>query len=236
MSILNEGETYYPSFDFAAGEILLIDKPYRWTSFDVVKKIRNTIKIKKVGHAGTLDPLATGLLIVCTGKKTKTINEIQSLEKTYEGSLVLGKTTASFDLEKEVIDVASIDSLSEDAIHNAVQQLKGEIEQVPPVFSAVKIDGKRAYEHARKEEKIELKARKVHIYEFDITAINLPEISFRIVCSKGTYIRSIARDLGEILEVGAYLSSLNRTAIGHFSLESAYDLSEFIKHLKNNKD
>ena len=229
---MSEGETYYPSFDFASGETLLIDKPYRWTSFDVVKKIRNAIKIKKVGHAGTLDPLATGLLILCTGKKTKTINDIQSLKKTYEGSIVLGKTTPSLDLETEIREVASVEYLTPEIINKAVQKLIGEIDQVPPVFSAIKVDGKRAYEYARKDSKIELKPRKVHIYQFNITEINLPEISFKIVCSKGTYIRSIARDLGEILEVGAYLSSLKRTAIGDFLLENAYDLSDLVNHLK----
>ena len=229
---MSESKSYFPSFDFAAGEVLLIDKPYRWTSFDVVKKIRNAIKIKKVGHAGTLDPLATGLLIVCTGKKTKVINQIQDQEKIYEGKIVLGKTTPSFDLETEVSDVAEISDLTETQIHDACKTFIGEIEQIPPLFSAVKINGKRAYTHARKNEHVELKSRKIHIYNFKINEINLPEISFHVRCSKGTYIRSLARDFGELLGKGAYLSALKRSQIGEYKVENAYQLDELIEYLK----
>ncbi|MBT29509.1 MAG: tRNA pseudouridine(55) synthase TruB [Thalassobius sp.] len=229
---MTENKLYNQSFDFAAGEVLLIDKPYEWTSFDVVKKIRNAIKIKKVGHAGTLDPLATGLLIVCTGKNTKIINQIQDQEKVYTGKMVLGKTTPSFDLETEIEDVADIADLTEEQIHNACKNFIGEIDQVPPLFSAVKVQGKRAYTHARNNEKVELKSRKIHIYSFEIKEINLPEISFYVKCSKGTYIRSLARDFGELLGKGAYLSELRRTHIGDYKVEDAYQLDDFIKYLK----
>lgn len=230
---MSKEETYFPQFDFANGETLLIDKPYEWSSFDVVKKIRNAIKIKKVGHAGTLDPLATGLLIVCTGKKTKTINEVQGLPKIYTGSLVLGKTTASFDLETEIKEVSTIDHITDEMLLSAVNDFTGEIDQIPPMFSAVKVNGKRAYKHARKNQVIELKSRRVQVYSFEITSVNLPEVNFEIKCSKGTYIRSLVRDLGNALEVGAYLSSLKRTAIGEYLLEDAYELSHFINHLKS---
>ncbi len=190
------------------GRVFLVDKPYEWTSFDVVKKIRNALKIKKVGHAGTLDPLATGLLIICAGKMTKQIDSFQQQEKEYTGTFVIGKTTESFDLEKEVVDVADIAHITESDILAAVAKLTGEIQQIPPMHSAIRKDGKRVYESARKGITLELDARTVTVDTFEITGISLPEIHFRIVCSKGTYIRSLARDLGELLGVGAYLSEL----------------------------
>lgn len=218
------------------GHVLLIDKPYTWTSFDVVKKIRNTLNIKKVGHAGTLDPLATGLLIVCAGKMTKQIDQFQSQEKEYEGTFVLGKTTESFDLEREVIDVSDPGHITESQIVEASHQLTGHLLQVPPMHSAVKKDGKRLYLAARKGQSVEIEPRSVEVSTFEITSVNLPAVDFRIVCSKGTYIRSIARDFGKILGVGAYLSRLVRTRIGDFRLGDAYELNALIEHLKTQTD
>jgi len=214
------------------GIVFLVDKPYEWTSFDVVKKIRNALKIKKVGHAGTLDPLATGLLIICAGKMTKQIDSFQQQEKEYTGTFVIGKTTESFDLEKEVVEVADISHITESDILAAVSQLTGEIQQIPPMHSAIKKDGKRVYESARKGITLELEARKVTVHTFEITGVSLPEIHFRIVCTKGTYIRSLARDLGELLGVGAYLSALIRTRIGEYRLEDADNLPELIEKIK----
>src|SRR5689334_22879908 len=181
------------------GRVLLINKPLQWTSFDVVNKLRYKLKIKKIGHAGTLDPLATGLLVLCTGKMTKKISEIQDAEKEYTGTITIGAVTSSYDLETEPIDNKTFSQIDEPQIIDAVQKLTGEIEQVPPPHSAVKIGGRRAYAMARNEETFELKSKKVVVSEFEITGINLPEISFRIVCSKGTYIRSIANDFGKLL-------------------------------------
>ncbi|SEJ78894.1 tRNA pseudouridine synthase B [Cyclobacterium xiamenense] len=212
----------------AYGEVFLVNKPYRWTSFDVVKKLRNALRVKKVGHAGTLDPLATGLLIICAGRETKNIDRYQAQEKEYEGSLVLGKTTDSYDLEQEVRDIADPSYLDDSAILAAAQSLTGDILQVPPAHSAIKKDGKRVYESARKGIAVHLDARPVTVKSFEITQISLPEIHFRIRCSKGTYIRSLARDMGEKLEVGAYLSALKRTAIGDFRLEKAWELGDLI--------
>lgn len=209
-------------------KVLLVNKPYQWTSFDVVKKLRYALKVKKIGHAGTLDPLATGLLILCTGKMTKQIETFQVQEKEYTGTFVLGKTTPSFDLETEVDSEKDISHLTEQEITNATEQFSGWIDQIPPIFSAIKVDGQRAYKSARKGESVELKSRKVEIKEFEITKISLPEIDFRIICSKGTYIRSIARDFGEYLGVGAYLSALCRTRIGDFKLENASTIEEII--------
>lgn len=209
--------------DYATGKVLLIDKPLEWTSFDVVRKIRNTIKIKKVGHAGTLDPLATGLLIVCTGKFTKKINEYMAQEKEYTGTITLGATTPTYDLESEPENFQSVDHLSESTIHATVTQFMGDILQRPPMFSAIKKDGKRLYELARKGIEIEVEPRKVTLHAFDITSIELPVISFRIVCSTGTYIRSIANDFGTALGTGGYLSALRRTRIGSFTVEQAED-------------
>ncbi len=216
------------SFDFLEGEVLLIDKPYTWTSFDVVKKIRNAIRIKKIGHAGTLDPLATGLLILCTGKMTKQIDTFMGQEKEYEGKMIIGQTTPSHDLETEVSEAQDIHLIDETAIMEQVSTFLGEIEQIPPMHSAIKVDGERVYKKARRGEEILLKPRKVSISEFTITAIDLPEISFKIVCTKGTYIRSLVRDFGTGLGVGAYLSALRRTRIGNFNIESAHTLPAFM--------
>ena len=207
--------------------ILLINKPYNWTSFDVVKYIRKALGGEKIGHAGTLDPLATGLLILCTGRMTKKISEIQDAEKEYTGTFMIGATTASYDLETEPIDQKTFSHIDQEMINAAVQKLTGEIDQVPPPHSAVKIGGRRAYAMARKEEAFELKSKKVLISAFEIIGILLPEIQFRIVCSKGTYIRSIANDFGKILGCGAYLSSLCRTRIGNYFLKDATEPAAF---------
>lgn len=208
----------------AEGRLLLINKPLTWTSFDVVNKIRFRLKTKKVGHAGTLDPLATGLLIVCVGKMTKRIDEFMGLEKEYTGSFTLGQVTPSYDLETAVEETKDISGINEDMIRQATAPFIGRIQQLPPAHSAIKIGGKRAYEFARKGKAVELSPREVEITAFDITNIELPRVEFRIVCSKGTYIRSIARDLGEALGVGAHLSSLCRTRIGPFELTSAMEI------------
>lgn len=210
----------------SSDQILLIDKPLEWTSFDVVKKLRGILKIKKIGHAGTLDPLATGLLILCTGKMTKRIESFQNQEKEYTGKMILGQTTPSYDLETEPTLPQDLSEITAKKIYFAASQLTGLINQVPPLHSAIKVDGKRAYKLARAGQEVELKARQVTISAFDITAINLPEIEFRVVCSKGTYIRSLARDLGAALGVGAYLSELCRTRIGEFLLSDAKTLEE----------
>lgn len=204
--------------------IILVDKPLEWTSFDVVNKLRRKLKIKKIGHAGTLDPLATGLLILCTGKMTKRIDEFQTQEKEYTGTLVIGQTTPSHDLETPVSEAKDITGISEEKIRTAAAKFIGVIQQVPPFHSAIKVDGKRAYKLARKGKEPELKSREVNVTEFEITSIELPTVNFRIVCSKGTYIRSIARDVGEELGVGAYLSRLCRTRIGEFKLKDALSI------------
>jgi len=208
------------------GRVLLIDKPLEWTSFDVVNKLRYQLKIKKIGHAGTLDPLATGLLIICTGKMTKKIDEFMGLEKEYTGTFVLGSTTPSHDLETEITKVAEVTHLSEQMILETARKFKGKISQIPPAHSAIKVGGKRSYELARQGKQSELKPREVDIKEFEIRGINLPEVNFRVVCSKGTYIRSLARDFGESLIVGAYLSSLCRTRIGPYKLEEALQIAQ----------
>jgi len=225
------------SFQLEQGEILLVNKPYRWTSFDVVNSLRSFIRSKlglkklKVGHAGTLDPLATGLLILCTGKYTKKIDEFQSLEKEYTGTFTLGATTPSFDLETEPGHQFSLDGVNEESLQAAVKKLSGSYEQIPPVFSAKKIDGKRAYEYARKDIEVEIKPRLINISGFEITAIRFPEIDFRISCSKGTYIRAVARDLGETLACGAYLSKLCRTRIGSYHLRDAWEVDDLKNEL-----
>jgi tRNA pseudouridine55 synthase len=206
--------------------ILLINKPIGWTSFDVVNKLRYKLKIKKVGHAGTLDPLATGLLIVCTGKMTKRINEYQAMEKEYAGDLVLGQTTPSHDLETEVSGKTDVAHLTGEKIRATARKFVGAIQQVPPLHSAIKIEGKRAYEFARKGKEKKLEAREVIIEKFDLTAIQLPFVSFKVICSKGTYVRSLVRDFGKELGVGAYLSALCRTRIGTFRLEDALRIEE----------
>lgn len=208
------------------GHVILVDKPLEWTSFDVVKKLRYKLKVKKIGHAGTLDPLATGLLILCTGKKTKEINSIQEQPKEYTGTMVLGKTTASYDLETPIEDAGDISTITQEHLLNALPKFIGEIEQVPPIFSAVKVDGKRAYHKARKGEKVELKPRKLTIYSFELTDIDLPKVKFKVNCSKGTYIRSLVHDFGQAVGTGAYLAELRRTKIGNYSVEDAFSVDE----------
>jgi tRNA pseudouridine55 synthase len=209
------------AFDFEAGEVLLLDKPLTWTSFDVVRKVKNTLRIKKIGHAGTLDPLATGLLILCTGKKTKEIDSIQAQEKEYTGTFRLGQTTPSFDLETAVDAELPYAHLTEAEIQAATVPFVGLIEQTPPLFSAVKINGERAYEVARRGDTAEIKSKLVTIREFEITRIALPDVDFRVTCSKGTYVRSLARDFGAALGCGAHLTQLTRTRIGEYSLADA---------------
>lgn len=231
------------TFDFITGEVLLIDKPLTWTSFDAVNKIRWMIKHKlglklKVGHAGTLDPLATGLLIICTGKETKNIDKYQAQEKEYTGTFVVGATTPCYDLEKPVDQYISVDHIRREMVDEVVKKLTGDIEQIPPAFSAIWVDGKRAYENARKGKATVMPPRQVTIREFEITKFrhvsneNHPEkqvleFDFRVVCSKGTYIRSLARDFGEALGSGAYLSKLVRTRIGDFRLQDAMSIEQF---------
>ena len=211
-------------YDFETGEVLLLDKPLTWTSFEVVRKVKGALRIKKIGHAGTLDPLATGLLILCTGRKTKEIDLIQAQEKEYTGTFRLGETTPSFDLETAVDLVRPYAHLTDEQIRAATEQFTGLIQQTPPIFSAVKVDGKRAYELARTGQEAEIKPKTVEIKTFEITRIALPEIDFRVVCSKGTYIRSLARDLGVALGCGAHLTRLVRTRIGGFRVEDAFSL------------
>lgn len=206
--------------------VLLINKPYEWTSFDVVNKLRYKLKIKKIGHAGTLDPLATGLLILCTGKMTKQIEQFMGMEKEYTGKFVIGKSTPSHDMETEVTESKDISLLGEQAIRKTAESFVGKTLQIPPMHSAIKVGGKRAYQFARKGKEITLQPREVEIKDFEITRIDLPEISFRIVCSKGTYIRSIARDFGDKLGAGAYLSELCRIRIGNFLLSDAITIDE----------
>jgi tRNA pseudouridine55 synthase len=220
---------------FEEGRIILINKPLQWTSFDVVKKIRNTIKIKKVGHAGTLDPLATGLLIVCTGKFTKKINEFMAQEKEYTGTFTLGAVTPTFDLESEPGDFKPIEQITREAILEAAAKFVGEIMQVPPIHSAIKQKGRPVYLSARKGIDVQLEPRKIAIHTFEITGINLPVISFRVVCTTGTYIRSLAHDFGAALGCGAYLSSLCRTRIGSITLDQAAGMDEFISSISKNK-
>ena len=220
---------------FEEGRVLLINKPLQWTSFDAVRKIRNLIRIKKVGHAGTLDPLATGLLIICTGKFTKKINEYMAQEKEYSGTFTLGTTTSSYDLESEPENFKSTGNISTQQIKEATKNFIGEIMQVPPAHSAIKVDGKRVYESARRGIEVKLEPRKLFIKEFVITEIKMPVVTFRVVCSTGTYIRSLANDFGAALGCGAYLSNLCRTRIGEYKLESAQTIEEFETEIKNNQ-
>ena len=214
---------------FEEGRVLLIDKPIDWTSFDVVRKIRNTIKIKKVGHAGTLDPLASGLLIVCTGKFTKKINEYMAQEKEYTGTITLGATTPTYDLESEPQDFKPTEGITDEMIREKTSQFTGEIQQVPPIHSAIKQKGKPVYLLARKGIDVILEPRNLTIHEFEITKIDMPVVSFKVVCSTGTYIRSLAHDFGAALGCGGYLSSLRRTRIGEFSAQDAMSVDEFVK-------
>ena len=221
--------------DFLSGQVLLIDKPLHWTSFQVVNKLRWAIKkafnLKKikVGHAGTLDPLATGLLVICTGKMTKQIDTFQAQTKEYTGTIVLGSTTPSYDLETEIDNTFSTQHITEDSIQETTKQFIGETAQFPPVFSAIKKDGKRLYEFARAGENVEIKSRDITINTFEITRIALPEVDFRVVCSKGTYIRSLAHDFGKALNSGGHLSVLRRTKIGDFDVNDSLSIEKFIK-------
>ncbi len=225
-------------FDFLAGELLLVDKPLDWTSFDVVNKIRYTLKHKlgvkkiKVGHAGTLDPKATGLLLICTGKATKTLEGYQGLGKTYTGTVTLGATTPSYDTETEVDQAYPIDHIDDLLLDKTREQFIGAIEQYPPIFSAIKKDGVRSYLKARKGEKVELKARPIQIYEFDFTYLDLPKVGFQVSCSKGTYIRSLAHDFGKLLGSGGYLSELRRTQIGTHLITDAWQLEDLLKAIE----
>ena len=220
------------------GELLLIDKPLNWTSFQVVNKIRWELKNKfgikklKVGHAGTLDPLATGLLLVCTGKMTKKISEIQALVKEYTGTFTMGATTPSYDLETPIDGTFPIDHLDDNALKEVINQFTGVVDQYPPVFSAIKKDGRRLYEYARKGEEIKINSRQVEISVFELTEIKLPTIDFYVKCSKGTYIRSLANDYGKALGSGAHLSSLRRTAIGLHRIEDAYTIEQITAQLE----
>ena len=211
---------------YEEGQLLLVNKPYEWTSFDVIRKLRQLIKIRKIGHAGTLDPLATGLLIVCTGKFTKRINEYMAQEKEYTGTITLGASTPTFDSESDPENIQDTTGITASQIRNATMAFTGDIMQVPPMHSAIKKDGKRLYELARKGETIELAPRKLFIREFVITAIEGPVVHFRVVCSTGTYIRSLANDFGAALGCGGYLSSLCRTAIGSFRLTDALTIQQ----------
>lgn len=235
---MNQDDNPLPGYDFKAGTVLLVDKPQDWTSFDVVNKIRHTIKKRlkikkiKVGHAGTLDPMATGLLIICTGKKTKTIESYQGMPKTYTGTLRLGATTPSYDAETAVDKHHPTDHITPGMIEAARSSLVGDLQQVPPVFSAIKVDGQPLYKKARKGIEVKVEPRPVRIYRFEITRVELPEIDFRVECSKGTYIRSLAHDFGQALDSGAYLTALRRTHIGKYSVEDAWTIEDLVKHIK----
>lgn len=223
---------------FLNGEIILIDKPLDWTSFQVVNKIRwlirSTFGIKKikVGHAGTLDPLASGLLILCTGKMTKSIEQFMGQEKEYTGTFTLGSTTPSYDLETEIDNTFPTDHITEELLYNTLDQFVGTIDQYPPVFSALKKDGKRLYEFAREGIEVEIPTRKVNIRSFELTQKALPKVDFKVICSKGTYIRSLANDYGKALNSGAHLSALRRTRIGEFNIEQAVSIEDFEKQIK----
>ena len=225
--------------DYPEGILICLDKPYKWTSADVVRKIKfflqKTYHIRnlKVGHAGTLDPLATGLLIICIGKATKQIETLQSGEKEYTGTFVLGATTPCFDLEKAIDATYPTEHITEEMLRTVVQSFVGEIEQVPPTFSAVKINGRRAFDYARNNEEIEIKPKRITISEFELTRIAMPEVDFRIVCGKGTYIRSIARDFGAALDSGAHLKALRRTRIGNYRVEDAQQIDDVREIWKN---
>jgi tRNA pseudouridine55 synthase len=225
------------TYDFLGGEVLLFDKDPDWTSFDLVNRVRNTlcrkmgIKKMKVGHAGTLDPLATGLLILCTGKSTKKIESFQEKEKEYTATLKLGATTPSFDMETEEDSQQDTSHITAELIDKAIEKFKGEIEQVPPIFSAVKVKGKRAFNYARNGEDVKLRPRKIVISKIEVESVELPYLKIRVECSKGTYIRALARDIGEQLKCGAYLTELRRTRIGEFKVEDAFKVEFFLENL-----
>lgn len=236
---MNENtEKIFPEFNFTEGELLLINKPYKWTSFDVVGKIRNSFKpLKlKVGHAGTLDPLATGLLLICTGKLTKKIDEFQAQQKEYTGTMILGASTPSYDLETEIDTTFEINHFNVEIIRANIEQFIGDLDQYPPAHSAIKVDGERLYMKARRGEAVELKTRKVHISEFEINRIELPEADFRVVCSKGTYIRSLVHDFGKSLSNAAHLKSLRRTKSGDYNVTQAFEVMELVNHIRQLKE
>lgn len=230
------------TYDFPAGEVLLVDKPVQWTSFDVVNKIRHMlryhlgIKKIKVGHAGTLDPLATGLLLVCVGRETKKINAYTGLDKEYTGTFYLGASTPSYDLETAFDAEYEISHITDAMVQDRVQQFTGAIKQVPPAYSAIKVDGKRAYLKARENEKIDIPEREVQIHDFEISRVAIPEIDFRVACSKGTYIRSLAHDFGKSLQSGAYLQSLRRTKIGDYHVDDAVSIPQLESFLGELRD
>lgn len=219
--------------NYEEGAVILIDKPKTWTSFDVVNKLRYVLKIKKIGHAGTLDPMATGLLVICTGKWTKRIEEFQSCEKEYVGEMTLGATTPSYDAETEPDAHFETNHITNEQIYEATKPFLGVISQIPPIFSAIKINGKRLYELARKGKTIDIPSREVEIKAFEILEIALPIIKFKVVCSKGTYIRSLVYDFGKALQSGAYMSALCRTRNGDFKIEEAFSVVDFIEEVKN---
>lgn len=229
-----EGNRIFPDFNFAEGELLLLNKPYRWTSFDVVSKLRNSLKpLKlKVGHAGTLDPLATGLLIICTGKLTKKIDEYQAQEKEYTSTMIFGATRPSYDLETEIDQTFDTSSLTKEQLLGICAKFTGEIRQQPPAHSAIKMEGERSYLKARRGEAVEMKDRAVNIAEFALTRIELPEVDFRVVCSKGTYIRSLVHDFGKAANNGAYLAGLRRIRSGEFTVKNAYEVMELVNHIR----
>lgn len=232
----------YTAEDFKEGQVLIFDKPLEWTSFQLVSKVRGLIKKScklrkiKVGHAGTLDPLATGLMIICTGKFTKRIQEFQGLRKEYTGTITLGATTPSYDLETEVDKNYPTTHITEALLRETLPSFVGEIKQYPPIFSAVKKDGKRLYEYARKGQEVKPNPRMVTVDTFELTRIALPDVDFRVVCSKGTYIRSLANDFGKALESGAHLSVLRRTKIGEYTVDRALTFKDFIEILPNNEE
>jgi tRNA pseudouridine55 synthase len=226
--------------EYLEGQVLLIDKPLKWSSFQAVNKLKYLLINKvglpkkfKIGHAGTLDPLATGLLLICTGKFTKRISELQGQAKEYTGTFYIGATTPSYDLETEIDQTFPTEHINEALIHETVKQFLGEIDQKPPIFSAIKKDGVRLYEHARAGESIEIESRKTTIHEFEITRIALPEIDFRVVCSKGTYIRSLAYDFGKAMNSGSHLTVLRRTKIGDYDVKNAIDITLFEESFNN---
>ena len=230
------GETFRQpklSFDFELGEILNINKPVGWTSFDVVKKIRGQLNIKKVGHAGTLDPFATGVLLICTGRATKKVEDLMNLKKEYIARIEFGKTTDSYDLTGTILSERSADNLELENINQVIKQFHGEIYQTPPMYSAVKVNGERLYKLARRGEVVERKPRKIKIYQTDVIDFRNPFLKLRIVCSRGTYIRALANDMGEILGCGGYLTSLTRTRVGDYKLEDSFEIKDLIRDIKH---
>jgi len=221
------------SFDFERGEVLNINKPTDWTSFDVVKKIRGQLKIRKVGHAGTLDPFATGILLICTGRATKKVEELMNLKKEYIAKIEFGKTTDSYDLTGTILCERSAESLKLENISQVLKQFHGEIYQTPPMYSAVKVNGQRLYKLARRGEVVERKPRKIRIYQTDVIDFRNPFLKLRIVCSRGTYIRALANDMGEILGCGGYLTALTRTRVGDYKLEDSFEIRDLIQEIKH---